>query len=60
MFILADAVRAQELQARVTLNYSQIQGTDASVFEDLKQTLTQFINDRHWPNLQLQKNEMIP
>lgn len=59
MFILADAVRAQELQARVTLNYSQIQGTDASVFEDLKQTLTQFINDRQWTNLQFQKNERI-
>lgn len=60
MFILADAVCAQELQARVTLNYSQIQGTDASVFEDLKQTLTQFINDRQWTNLQFQKNERIP
>ena len=60
MFILAVAVRAQELQARVTLNYSQIQGTDASVFEDLKQTLTQFINDRQWTNLQFQKNERIP
>lgn len=60
MFILADAVRAQELQARVTLNYSQIQGTDASVFEDLKQTLIQFINDRQWTNLQFQKNERIP
>lgn len=60
MFVLADAVRAQELQARVTLNYSQIQGTDASVFEDLKQTLTQFINDRQWTNLQFQKNERIP
>lgn len=60
MFILADAVRAQELQARVTLNFSQIQGTDASVFEDLKQTLTQFINDRQWTNLQFQKNERIP
>lgn len=60
MFILTDAVRAQELQARVTLNYSQIQGTDASVFEELKQTLTQFINDRQWTNLQFQKNERIP
>lgn len=60
MLILTDAVRAQELQARVTLNYSQIQGTDASVFEDLKQTLTQFINDRQWTNLQFQKNERIP
>lgn len=52
--------QAQELQARVTLNYSQIQGTDASVFKDLEQALTQFINDRQWTNLQFQKNERIP
>lgn len=60
MSIFSGGVRAQELQARVTLNYSQIQGTDASVFENLKQTLTQFINDRQWTNLQFQKNERIP
>ena len=30
------------------------------MFEDLKQTLTQFINDRQWTNLQFQKNERIP
>ena len=53
-------MRGQELQARVTINYSQIQGTDASVFEDLEKTLTQFINDRQWTNLQFQKNERIP
>lgn len=60
ILIFTNEIRAQELQARVTLNYSQIQGTDASVFEDLKQTLTQFINDRQWTNLQFQKNERIP
>lgn len=60
ILIFTNEIRAQELQARVTLNYSQIQGTDASVFEDLKQTLTQFINDRQWTTLQFQKNERIP
>lgn len=60
ILIFTNEIRAQELQARITLNYSQIQGTDASVFEDLKQTLTQFINDRQWTNLQFQKNERIP
>lgn len=51
---------AQELNAKVTINHSQVQGTDASVFDDLSQTLTQFINDRQWTNLQFQKNERIP
>ncbi len=51
--------QAQELMARVTINHNQIQGTDASVFENLQQTLEQFINDKQWTNLQFQKNERI-
>ncbi|GAB6982725.1 DUF4835 family protein [Prevotella dentasini JCM 15908] len=50
---------AQELLAKVTVNHNQIQGTDASVFDNLKQTLEQFINERKWTNLQFQKNERI-
>lgn len=53
------SANAQELNARVTINHSQIQGTDASVFENLQQTLEQFINDKQWTNLQFQKNERI-
>ena len=49
----------QELQAKVTINHSQIQGTDASVFDNLQETLEQFINDRQWTSLQFQKNERI-
>jgi len=55
----ASDVSAQELMARVTINHSQIQGTDASVFDDLQKTLEQFVNDRQWTNLQFQKNERI-
>lgn len=57
--ITATEALAQELQAKVTVNHSQIQGTDASVFDDLQQTLEQFINDRQWTSLQFQKNERI-
>ena len=53
------ATMAQELMAKVTINHNQIQGTDASVFENLQQTLEQFINDRQCTNLQFQKNERI-
>ncbi|MBO4826315.1 MAG: DUF4835 family protein [Prevotella sp.] len=50
---------AQELLAKITINHNQIQGTDASVFENLQQTLEQFVNDRQWTALQFQKNERI-
>ena len=36
---------AQELQVRVNINSSQVQGTDKSVFENLQQTLEQFLNE---------------
>ncbi|MBQ4295814.1 MAG: DUF4835 family protein [Prevotella sp.] len=55
----AVSASAQELQAKVTINSNQIQGTDKSVFENLQQTLEQFINDKQWTNLQFQRNERI-
>ena len=55
----ATGAQAQELNARVKINHNQIQGTDNSVFEELEQTLTQFINERQWTSLQFQKNERI-
>lgn len=50
---------AQELMAKITINHNQIQGTDASVFDNLQETLEQFVNDRQWTNYQFQKNERI-
>lgn len=49
----------QELAAKIKLNTNQIQGTDVSVFENLQQTLEQFVNDRQWTSLHFQKNERI-
>ena len=59
LFVILTGINAQELQAKVTINHNQIQGTDASVFENLQQTLEQFINDKQWTSLQFQKNERI-
>ncbi len=53
------AAQAQELNAKITINHNQISGTDASVFDNLQQTLTQFVNDRQWTNLQFAKRERI-
>ena len=52
-------ISAQELQVKVTVNHSQIQGSDNSVFDNLQQTLEQFINERQWTDLQFQENERI-
>ena len=50
---------AQELEAKVNINHQQIQNTDASVFENLQQTLERFINEQQWTDLQFQENERI-
>lgn len=50
---------AQELDARVTINHQQVEGTNVSVFQTLEQDLASFINDRQWTELQFGKNERI-
>lgn len=55
----ASRVSAQEVEARVVVNHQQVQGTSVSVFEQLETTLTEFINDRQWTNMQFQRNERI-
>ena len=52
-------ISAQELQAKITINHAQISGTEKSVFDNLQQTLQQFVNNRQWTHLQFQKNERI-
>ncbi|MBQ4387736.1 MAG: DUF4835 family protein [Prevotella sp.] len=51
---------AQELQVKININSQQVEGSDKSVFENLQQTLEQWMNDRQWTELQFQKNERIP
>ncbi|WP_455587275.1 type IX secretion system protein PorD [Bacteroides sp.] len=50
---------AQELDCKVTVNYSQIQGTNVQVFKTLETALTEFINERHWTQAQYEVNERI-
>ena len=50
---------AQELDARVNINHSQVQGTSTSVFENLKTTLEQFLNERSWTDMQFKIGERI-
>lgn len=50
---------AQELFAKIKINSNKVQGTDKSVFENLEQTLTQFVNERQWTQYRFQTNERI-
>lgn len=50
---------AQELNCKVIINHSLVQGTNTSVFETLQTELNEFMNNRAWTDLQFQKNEKI-
>ena len=59
LVLLGSDLHAQELQAKININHQQVQTTDKTVFENLQQTLEQFINERQWTALQFQENERI-
>ena len=50
---------AQELLAKFNFNTQQVSTVDKQVFENLQQTLEQFVNDKQWTALQFQENERI-
>ena len=52
-------VGAQELDCKVTVNHSQIQGTNQQVFKTLEASLNEFVNRRSWTNAQYESNERI-
>ncbi len=59
MLVAAVSTYSQELQAKININHAKVGTTDVAVFDNLEQTLTQFVNERQWTDLQFQKNERI-
>ena len=53
------AAYAQELDARVNINHSQIQGTRTEVFDALQTKLTDFLNNHKWTEIPFRENEKI-
>ena len=51
--------QAQELEARVTVNSTKIEGTRTEVFESLQQKLTDFLNNHKWTEIPFRENEKI-
>lgn len=52
-------IQAQELEAKVVVNHSKIQGTNTSVFTTLQEAMTEFLNTRKWSNSQYTTRERI-
>ncbi len=50
---------AQELNARITVNSSQIQGSNKEVFTNMQEALTEFLNSRNWTNNVFSAEEKI-
>lgn len=58
--VFACSIKAQELNARVTINASRVASTvDKKIFVTLQTQLTDFINSRKWTNQQFKDNERI-
>ena len=52
-------VEAQELNAKVLINRTQVSNTKSGVFEALEKAITQFLNERTWTNIQFREQERI-
>lgn len=60
LMLLSFGANAQELRARVTINTSRVGNTvNKNVFETLKASLNDFINNRKWSNDNFKVNEKI-
>jgi hypothetical protein len=60
LFVLFSGVRAQELQANVSVIASRLPSTvDHKIFQTLQSSLYNFINGRKWSNEGFQNNEKI-
>lgn len=58
-FLFPSTLKAQELVCTVEVNAQQIEGSSKSVFETLKESITEYINTRKWTNTTFSPNERI-
>lgn len=58
-FISCLTVQAQEFNATVNIDYSQVQGSYTQVFNTLQTSLQNFINSTRWTDLRLSPHEKI-
>ena len=59
LILSAAFAQAQELNCTVTINSDKIEGSNKSVYETLKQTITEYINNNRWTNMTFSEKEKI-
>lgn len=59
LFVVTFTSEAQELNCNVSINSSQVQGTNTQVFKTLENALKEFINETEWTTAKYAFNERI-
>ena len=59
LLILALSAKAQEVEARISVNHQKVEQTSDAVFESLQTQLTEFVNNRQWTAMQFRPNERL-
>ena len=57
--LFANKATAQELNFTVTVNTSQVTGTDQRVYEALEESILTFMNNKIWTNIKFEEQERI-
>lgn len=59
LLLIPKSVLAQELNCRVEVNTSQIEGTNKNIFETLQIAVNEYVNSTRWSQAQFSPNEKI-
>jgi hypothetical protein len=59
LLIGVSSAASQEFNCSVEVNYQSVEGTNTSVFETLKEAMSEYMNNRKWSNAQFSANEKI-
>ena len=59
VLLMTCSTHAQELNAKVSINRQQVSNTKSGVFDALENSITRFLNERQWTDLEFREVERI-
>ncbi len=57
--MLSVATYAQEVKCEVSINFNRLDGVDVTIFQDMKQAVYEFVNNRKWTGDVFKESEKI-